>query len=64
MKPESFKKWRKARKMTQTQAANALGIDQATVSRYENGATNLTELDLTLRLAMAAVAKGIKPWKG
>lgn len=34
---EAMKKWRKTRKISQTEVANAIGMQQNSYSRYETG---------------------------
>lgn len=50
---------RKAKKLTQTQLAEAVGCHQATISKLEKGDKNVT-LDLIERIARVL---GVEPWQ-
>jgi transcriptional regulator with XRE-family HTH domain len=53
--------WRKAQGMTQMQAASALGVSLRQYKRFEAGEY---ATPLTVRLAAAAIARGLKPIDG
>lgn len=66
-KKSEFQAWREEMGFSLTEAAEALGISRSHVinlvageNRNETG--NKIELTRTQRLAMAAVAKRLKPW--
>ena len=52
MKPEAIITFRKSRKISQSELARELGVDQATVSRAENGAALPRPAALLLRRLM------------
>lgn len=56
MTPEEFKAWRKRLELTQTQAAEALGLSLRAIQYYERGEREITR---TVALACAAVEAGI-----
>lgn len=54
---QNFRAWRQKRGLNQTQLADRLGVDQATVSRYERG-----EIEMTLSVVDAwADALDVEP---
>lgn len=65
MTPDQFKAWRKALKLTQRDAAKALGVSTATIQLYEAGQrfdTGATvEIPTTVDLACSAIDAGIPP---
>ena len=61
MSPETFKAWRKSRFRSQREAAVAIGKSVPTIARYETAGVPPSE-ELTVRLAMAAIAFGLPPW--
>jgi len=69
MSPEQFKAWRKRRGFSRKEAGAALGVCTTTIQLYERG-TRFDRNDQpvvipkTVRLAMAALAKGIKDYDG
>ena len=56
---EHLARLRKARRLTQTQLADAVGCHQATISKLERGDKNVT-LDLIERIAGRL---GVEPWE-
>jgi len=52
LQPESIRSWRKAHKLTQHEMASLLGLGNATLNRYENGALQNESHERLLRLAM------------
>lgn len=63
MTPEHFRAWRDRMKMTQSQAAEALGVSLSSIQLYEGTWTptggRKGEISKTVRLAMAALEAGI-----
>ena len=66
MKPEDFKRWRKALHLSQKEAAHALGLKRRVVQYYEKGERDgdKVEIPLTVRLACFALTKGITDFHG
>lgn len=68
MTPEQIKAWREHLKMTQAEAAKALGISPGSLVNYERGTRledgRLVIIPKTVELACAAVALGIKSYSG
>lgn len=56
MTPADIKAWRKSLKLTQFEAADALGISRRQLQNYEK---DEWPVPLTVRLAMAALEAGI-----
>jgi transcriptional regulator with XRE-family HTH domain len=61
MSPAAFKAWRKAARLSQAGAAKAIGISARLVFAYEKGETTVP---LTVRLACAAYALGLRDYAG
>lgn len=59
-KPEDFLRWRGRVKMTRREAAEALGISERAVGRYENGERPINHVTA---MACAAVAAKLRPWR-
>ena len=62
---ETFRAWRASLEITQPQAADRLGVSLRWVKYIEAGQRanrSPPALSLTLRLAMAAVARRMRPW--
>jgi transcriptional regulator with XRE-family HTH domain len=61
MTPTAFKSWRKAARLSQAGAADALGISARNVFAYEH---DEKPVPLTVRLACAAYALGLRDYAG
>lgn len=59
MSPADFAAWRKLMSLNRTRAAAALGISRNMPARYEAGTASIP---LTVALACAALARGLRPW--
>ena len=61
-----FKRWRKGQKMSQQQAADALGLKRRVVQYYEKGERDgePVEIPKTVRLACYAISLGIYDYQG
>lgn len=66
MSPEGFRRWRKALGFSQDEAAARLGLGSRMVQYYERGERDgaTVEIPLTVRLACAALARGIADFDG
>jgi DNA-binding XRE family transcriptional regulator len=66
MGPAEFKRWRKRLKLSQKDAAKALGLKRRVVQYYEKGERDgkTIEIPKTVRLACFAVAQGIEDYLG
>lgn len=66
MTPEDFKRWRKALKLSQKDAADALGLKRRVVQYYEKGERDgeTVEIPKYVRLACFALAEGVKDYRG
>ena len=68
MTPAQFKAWRKRLRLSQTAAAKALGLGLSTVALYEQGKRwedgRPVVIPKHVRLAMAAIALGLKDYDG
>ena len=66
LRPSEFKKWRKSLKLSQKEAAEALGLKRRVVQYYEKGERDgePVKIPKTVRLACYAVAKGAKDYHG
>lgn len=66
-KVPDFAAWRDAMGFSLSQAAEALGMSRSHVINLDGGVSRTTgetiEPTQVQRLAMAAVAKGLKPWE-
>ncbi|CAO3447879.1 hypothetical protein [Azospirillum argentinense] len=58
MTPDDFKQWRASLKLTQQEAADAIGITKRSVQLYEAGTQPVSR---TIALACAAISAGLKP---
>lgn len=56
---QEFAAWRKLMKVSKTKAAEMIGVSRNMPARYEEGTA---EVPLTVALACAALARGLKPW--
>ncbi|MEL7486422.1 MAG: helix-turn-helix transcriptional regulator [Pseudomonadota bacterium] len=66
MEPADFKKWRKAMKMSQKDAAHALGLKRRMIQYYEKGERDGEKvvIPLTVRLACYAVSQSVADYNG
>lgn len=66
MDPDDFRRWRKTLKLSQKDAADALGLKRRVVQYYEKGERDGEKvmIPLYVRLACYAVASGVKDYKG
>ncbi len=66
MSPSSFKRWRKSLKLSQKEAANALGLKRRAVQYYEKGERNGESLKIpkAVRLACFAITQGCDDYGG
>ena len=66
MSPAAFKRWRKALKLSQKEAAEALGLKRRVVQYYEKGLRdgNQVVIPKTVRLACQALMQGHKDYTG
>ena len=66
MEPGDFKKWRKALKMSQKDAAQALGLKRRMIQYYESGKREGEKVVIprSVRLACYALAEGIADYHG
>lgn len=56
-----FYTFRQVRKLTQKQAAEAIGCSKSAIEKWE--ADPAKELPLYIALACAAVVRNVKPWR-
>jgi len=65
MRPQDFKRWRKAQHLSQKQAAEALGLKRRVVQYYEKGERDGEKVKIprTVRLACAALSQGLGDWQ-
>lgn len=66
MKPSEFKAWRKHMKMTQKDAASALGLKSRIIQYYEKGERNGEKFAIprAIELACYALTLGIGSYSG
>jgi DNA-binding XRE family transcriptional regulator len=66
LEPGDFKKWRKALKMSQKDAAHSLGLKRRMIQYYEKGVRDgeKVEIPLSVRLACFAVSEGVEDYHG
>lgn len=66
MEPTDFKKWRKALKFSQKEAAHALGLKRRMIQYYEKGERDgdTVEIPRSVRLACFALAEGVEDYHG
>jgi transcriptional regulator with XRE-family HTH domain len=64
--PGDFKKWRKSLKLSQKEAAHALGLKRRMIQYYEKGERDgdKVEIPLSVRLACFAVIEGVEDYHG
>jgi transcriptional regulator with XRE-family HTH domain len=66
MRPQDFKRWRKALTFSQKEAAEALGLKRRVVQYYEKGERGGAKVKIpkTVRLACAALSQGLTDYQG
>ena len=66
MRPQDFKRWRKALSFSQKEAAEALGLKRRVVQYYEKGERGGAKVKIpkTVRLACAALSNGVEDYQG
>ncbi|SNT72478.1 Helix-turn-helix [Amphiplicatus metriothermophilus] len=66
MEPADFKKWRKSLKLSQKDAAHALGLKRRMIQYYEKGERDgeKVKIPLAVRLACYALAQGVADYHG
>ena len=66
LKPSEFRRWRKGLKLSQKEAAHALGLKRRVVQYYEKGERDgeLVKIPKTVRLACYALWKGVNDYHG
>ncbi len=66
MTPRKFKRWRKRLKLSQKEAAEALGLKPRMIQYYEKGERNGEKVKIpkTVRLACYAIDQGVDDYDG
>ena len=66
VRPGDFKLWRKGLKLSQQEAADALGLKRRVVQYYEKGERDgeKVEIPKSVRLACYAIAQGVYDYHG
>ena len=66
MKPGDFKRWRRSLKLSQKEAAEALGLKRRVVQYYEKGERDgeTVKIPKYIRLACSALAAGVPDYAG
>jgi transcriptional regulator with XRE-family HTH domain len=66
VRPSEFKRWRKGLKLSQKEAAHALGLKRRVVQYYEKGERDgePVKIPKTVRLACYALWKGVQDYHG
>lgn len=66
MEPSDFRKWRKNLKLSQKEAAHALGLKRRMIQYYEKGERDGDKVDipLSVRLACFAIVEGVEDYHG
>ena len=66
MSPAAFKRWRKSLKLSQKEAAQALGLKRRILQYYEKGerSGDPVAIPKTVRLACYALSQGCDDYKG
>ena len=66
MEPGDFKKWRKSLKLSQKEAAQALGLKRRMIQYYEKGERDgdRVEIPRSVRLACYALTEGVEDYHG
>lgn len=65
MNPKTFRRWRKGLKLSQKQAAEALGLKPRMIQYYEKGERNGQKVKVpkTVRLACYAISQGVEDFE-
>ncbi len=66
VEPGDFKKWRKSLKLSQKEAAHALGLKRRMIQYYEKGERDgdKVEIPRSVRLACFALTEGVEDYHG
>ena len=66
MEPSDFKKWRKTLKLSQKEAAHALGLKRRMIQYYEKGERDgdKVEIPRSVRLACYSLTEGVEDYHG
>lgn len=66
MDPVDFKKWRKGEKLSQKEAAEALGLKRRMIQYYEKGMREGEKVTIpkSVRLACFAITEGVEDYHG
>jgi len=66
MSPAAFKRWRKSLKLSQKDAAHALGLKRRILQYYEKGERDgePVQIPKTVRLACFALSQGCEDYQG
>ena len=66
MEASDFRKWRKSMKMSQKDAATALGLKRRMIQYYEKGEREGEKVTIprSVRLACFAIAEGVEDYNG
>lgn len=66
MRPSEFKSWRKSMRLSQKEAASALGLKRRVVQYYEKGERDgeKVEVPKSVRLACFALSEGVVDYHG
>jgi transcriptional regulator with XRE-family HTH domain len=66
VEPGDFKKWRKSLKLSQKEAAQALGLKRRMIQYYEKGERDGDKVDIprSVRLACFALTEGVEDYHG
>jgi len=66
MEPSDFKKWRKGEKLSQKDAATALGLKRRMIQYYEKGERDgeMVVIPKSVRLACFAISEGVDDFHG
>ena len=66
MEPVDFKKWRKSMKLSQKEAAHALGLKRRMIQYYEKGERDGEKVSIprSVRLACYAISVGVEDYHG
>ncbi len=66
VEPNDFRKWRKSLKLSQKEAAHALGLKRRMIQYYEKGERDgeTVEIPRAVRLACYALVEGVEDYHG
>ncbi len=66
MEPGDFRKWRKSLKLSQKEAAHALGLKRRMIQYYEKGERDGDKVSIprSVRLACFALSEGVEDYHG